>query len=73
MWSECEIALEHQEFRTKSWFLIVLLLYLNKIITMKNKNSKSIKEIKKQISQSLNENQLMKVVGGSLISVAKRF
>jgi len=40
---------------------------------MKNKKSKSIKEIKKQISQSLNENQLIKVVGGSLISGVKRF
>ena len=40
---------------------------------MKNKKSKSIKEIKNQISQSLNENQLMKVVGGNLISGAKRF
>jgi len=40
---------------------------------MKNKKSKSIKEIKKQISQSLNENQLMKVVGGDLASGVKRF
>jgi len=40
---------------------------------MKNKNSKSIKEIKKQISQSLNESQLMKVVGGDLASGVKRF
>ena len=73
MWSECEVVTERQKFRTKFWFLIVLLLYLKKIITMKNKKSKSIKEIKKQISQSLNENQLMKVVGGDLASGVKRF
>ena len=73
MWSECEVVIGREKIRTKFWFLIVLLLYLNKIITMKNKKSKSIKEIKKQISQSLNENQLMKVVGGDLASGVKRF